>query len=98
MVLRPLTAPTDQRWELLHLKHFQNLLKPCTGFGLIGSYQKLSVTDTYDSKAVLWSLTCHLKTEMYIPIVHLSFQRNNPFSTLGHLVLIPTETKTSGKV
>lgn len=81
MMLRPLT---DKGWELLNLEHFQNLPKPCTGFALLGSYQKLSVTDTYYPKAALLSLVCHLKTEALIPIIHLSFLRNNPFSTLCH--------------
>lgn len=96
-MLRPLTAPTDKAWELLNLKHFQNLLKSCTGFAPTGSCQKLSVTDTCEPKAVLWSLMCHLKTEAYTPFTHLAFPRNNPFSTLCHLVLIPAETKTSVK-
>lgn len=45
-----LLLPLDEGCMILNLKHFQNLLKPCTGFALIGSYQKLSVTDTYDLK------------------------------------------------
>lgn len=96
-MLRPLTAPTDKGWELLDLKPFQNLLKPCTGFASIGSCQKLSVTDTSEPKAVLWSLMCHLTTEAYIPIAHLASPGNNPFSTLCHSILIPAETKTSVK-
>lgn len=56
--------PLDEGCMILNLKHFQNLLKPCTGFALIGSYQKLSVTDTYDPKPyfgpsrVIWRLRC----------------------------------------
>lgn len=95
-MLRPLAAPT--RWGV-HDSEPQALSEPAQTLYRICPHRQLPKAFCHWHlwpEAILWSLTCHLKTEMYIPIIHLFFPINNPFSTLCHSVLIPAATKTTG--